>query len=616
MADKTDELPVPGNAEHHSYQPGPVPLIFMFGIIASCIALTWIFTSGTSDELISPKKNDITSNHQSTSTPNRQGLPKEEAKYLQDVEHLGGFVFGDRALPKLADAIELSEISKVREFFSASSRTAIFENEMGLTIDHSGARITLWSEPDQNPTPCNRDQLAERLIGYRNEFDELVACKLKVMLMSPIERNHLDGPWTGTCKLRLAGMTHEGQLLERVIKFRCDVDQLNDDTPDQRGWITRWESYESSKTLANDFLMEDITADTGIKVNLLRDNWLVREQSEETPFITGGIFLADYNQDGWMDALVTDFNGNFLYQGIENGKFLDVTRKVGLTSHSKSQSDGVVFMDIDGDGFEDLLIGNKMYSNEQGKQFRLLSENETSLRLPQEAHQFAIADYDKDGHLDLYVTGTIDRSLNAEEVERAWIDTKDGLRNQLWRNLGNWQFEDVTDLSGTAGNGAPAFAAVWFDANGDTWPDLMTACEIGPNDYYVNQGDGTFQRGELPKGYGGFSMGITVGDIDNDGFGDPYVANMYSKAGERIIGNLKPGVYPPDIEAKIRDFVTGNELYHNLGDGHFERIGKSSGMSDVGWAYGVGYMDLDNDGFLDLYAPVGFQSVNPDKPDG
>ena len=111
-------------------------------------------------------------------------------------------------------------------------------------------------------------------------------------------------------------------------------------------------------------------------------------------------------------------------------------------------------------------------------------------------------------------------------------------------------------------------------------------------------------------------MGITVGDIDNDGFGDPYVANMYSKAGERIIGNLKPGVYPPDIEAKIRDFVTGNELYHNLGDGRFERIGKSSGMSDVGWAYGVGYMDLDNDGFLDLYAPVGFQSVNPDKPDG
>ena len=198
MADKTDGLPVPENTEQHTYQPGAVPLIFMFGVIAVCIALSLLFTSGTSDELISPKKNSVTTNPKSTSSPTRKGLPKEEAKYLQDVEHLGGFVFGDRALPKLADAIELSEVSKVREFFSASSQTAIFENESGLTIDHSGARITLWNEPDQSPPPCNRDQLAEQLIGYRNEFDELISCKLKVMLMSPVEEtiwtDHGPGP--------------------------------------------------------------------------------------------------------------------------------------------------------------------------------------------------------------------------------------------------------------------------------------------------------------------------------------------------------------------------------------------------------------------------------------
>ena len=224
--------------------------------------------------------------------------------------------------------------------------------------------------------------------------------------------------------------------------------------------------------------------------------------------------------------------------------------------------------------------------------------------------KFAVADFDLDGRLDLYVIG-----LTKSKGLKNWIGKNGSAYNQLWRNLGNFKFEDVTRKTNTAGNGSAVFAAIWFDANGDNRPDLMTACEFGTNDYFLNTKLGVFEQGQTPKGYGGFSMGITFSDIDNDGRGDPYIANMYSKAGERIVGNLRLGLYKPEIDDQLRDFVSGNDLYHNQG-GTFKRIGRSSGVSDVGWAYGVGFVDLDGDGLPEPYAPVGYQSVQPGKPDG
>ena len=146
----------------------------------------------------------------------------------------------------------------------------------------------------------------------------------------------------------------------------------------------------------------------------------------------------------------------------------------------------------------------------------------------------------------------------------------------------------------------------------------MTACEFGRNDYYLNNGDGTFTLAAFLGAHGGFSMGITVADIDNDGFGDSYLANMYSKAGERIVVNILSGLYEnydEDIATQLEEFVSGNELYHKRGDGTFERIGRRVGVNDVGWAYGTGAVDLNGDGYQEIYAPVGFQNVTEDKPD-
>jgi hypothetical protein len=171
----------------------------------------------------------------------------------------------------------------------------------------------------------------------------------------------------------------------------------------------------------------------------------------------------------------------------------------------------------------------------------------------------------------------------------------------------------------------------------------------------LNQGDGTFREHRLTAGPGDFgSMGVAAGDVDNDGNIDLYVANMYSKAGNRVISNVTPGTYPDEIMATLRSFVASSQLHRNLGVGataqardarqdlarvtglsasasavtvatasessplfpQFEQLGQTWQVAGVGWAYGPAFVDLDNDGWLDIYATAGFMSQDRTKPDG
>jgi len=216
--------------------------------------------------------------------------------------------------------------------------------------------------------------------------------------------------------------------------------------------------------------------------------------------------------------------------------------------------------------------------------------------------------------MDLYVF------QNGKGAKNSWLEGKcgpDHPGNKLFRNKGNWLFEDVTAESGTDGGSRSTFTAVWLDADNDGWPDLFVPNEFGPGILYVNRRDGTFRGQPLGKGPTDFgTMGVTAGDIDNDGNIDIYCANMYSKAGARVIGNMRPGTYAEPVMAQIRSFVKGSELHHNKGGLRFEQRGQDLQVHDAGWAYGPALVDLDNDGWLDLHATAGFVSRSRAEPDG
>ncbi len=536
-------------------------------------------------------------------------LSDADLKYLQDAEHFGGFVLGDRALPLLADALADLNRETVLAFLAPSFEGRLFDTDSAVSREYSFATFHEWSEPSEPGKTLDREQFVDTLLDYRRELDDQARVSIKVMQMQPVTHGELTGPWQGSLKLRLAGNRRDGGRSERVIRMRCQVTGITDKTPDENAWLASCTAYRAQHAIGQSPLMKDITAETGIATDRLHDTWN-HSESPQKPTITGGVYLADYNQDGHLDLLLTDVSGHQLYRGEGSGRFTEVTSEMGIDP--KIEGIRALWADFDNDGFEDLLLGEVIHRNVEGRKFQVLTPGQdTSLRL-EKCTAYSVVDFDGDGHLDLYAVGL--PQPMARHV--GWLGDNDIDRNQLWRNRGDWQFEDVTDASGSKGNGAWTFAAVWFDANQDGHPDMMTACELGMNAFLINNGDGTFREVELPEGFGGFSMGITVGDFDNDGKPDPYVANMYSKAGERIVANLRPDAYGKQIDAKIRDFVTGSELYHNLGDGRFTRLGRTIGVSDVGWAYGPTYVDLNNDGLLDIYAPVGFQSVTPSRPDG
>jgi len=546
------------------------------------------------------------------------GLTEEQARYLQDVEHLGGFVFGDLCLPRLARALDDQSHDELMALVSPEFTGGwLFEKDQPGSVKTHG-HITLTQQrrdgSDTKETNCSGRQFVEWLLEERRGFASLESVGAKVKRMQPETPGKLDGPWDGTLLVTLAGRTAEGRIRETRIELACRLEEIDDQSPERGGWFRRLSLMRHDVVESATALMEEMTDETGIDVTRLQDNW-VEIGGPQIPALTGGVYLADYDGDRHVDCLLTDIRGLALYRGLGNGRFENVTAKVGLPIGAIDLA--AAWGDFDNDGDPDLVLGQHFFRNDlidspgkRRRRFIRLASVKTGLDLL-DAVGYAVADVDLDGRLDLYAVG-----IGKPSSGQKWIGHNDTNRNQLWQNDGDLHFTDVTKPSGTAGRGTSTFAAVFFDANNDGNPDLMTACEFGRNDFWLGRGDGTFAPAELPEIYGGFSMGLTVGDFDNDGFADPFLANMYSKAGERVVANLPRGVYDADVDSQLRDFVAGSDLYHNTAGTGFKRIGRAAGVADVGWAYGPAYVDLDNDGRLDLYAPCGFQSISRERPDG
>jgi hypothetical protein len=182
-----------------------------------------------------------------------------------------------------------------------------------------------------------------------------------------------------------------------------------------------------------------------------------------------------------------------------------------------------------------------------------------------------------------------------------------GPPNVLLLNQGDNRFERAP-TSDPISVWRNTFQSTWADYDGDGDPDLYVANDFSTNNFFRNDGDGQFT--DITEATGtadiGFGMGASWGDYDNDGRQDLYVTNMYSKAGRRITGSVE-GLNP-----RLAQMSRGNSLFRNTG----ERFDKVSGLEEpalqverAGWSWGGQFVDVDNDGYLDLYAGSGFYTA-------
>lgn len=542
-------------------------------------------------------------------------LPLADRKYVWDIEHLA-FLMEQNVFPKLKDVLVSPDAAGWGEFLSPSFSGEIpgkspQEKHDAGTFQHRRSQRTAT-----NTTTVNAAGLMAFWKELRSRFSadkQACSASIGIVRISPQTHGEFGGAWTSRWKIRLAGRRGDA-LVEVKVMMSLVLTELTEQLADRKHWIQSVSVDDVQILEAAGPLMRDITQVSGIKVSALHDNW----EGDEFRPNTGGVYLNDYNDDGILDVLIDDCKaGIILYRGLGAGKFADVTAAAGLRRPSDKPPLWVVscWGDFDGDGDEDLIAADLVYENLGNGTFRDITAK-TKLPLTPAAG-YSVADFDGDGKLDLYVCHSGAYRPGQTVAQRvAWIDGSLGVDNVLLRNMGNWTFSDVTEETGTGGGGASCFAAVWLDVNGDLRPDLFALNEFGRNSLLIQQKNGKFAESRVDPIFGGFSMGVTAGDLDNDGRDDLYVSNMYSKAGNRILSNVDAKRYGATLHRKIQEATTGNKLYCSQGNGNFDSLPPEQIVAAVGWAYGPNFVDLNMDGLLDLYVPAGFKSTQRGKPDG
>jgi len=334
-----------------------------------------------------------------------------------------------------------------------------------------------------------------------------------------------------------------------------------------------------------------------------------------------GSAVGDYDRDGCPDLFLAGDPGAVLYRNRCDGTFTDVTATAGLPRPFPTAATGVVFLDYDNDGWPDLLVtavsgGMRLFRNTGGR----FTDVTVAARLPQGrwASSLAVADYDRDGFLDVYVACMGDHELTVPEPSYA---AANGVRSLLLHNEGDGTFSEVAQHAGVASPGWD-LAAGWADYDDDGWPDLYVANEFGDNVLYRNEHDGTFTDRTREAGVsdGGAGMGLAWGDYDADGDLDLFVSNMHANSGWAMFHPDFPapipwryrllGLVTDEVQRRSDDFIDrlsrGSTLFRNDGNGVFTDVSDAAGVRDAQWGWAAEFLDYDNDGRLDLYAVNGF----------
>ncbi|MGO9086947.1 MAG: CRTAC1 family protein [Candidatus Sulfotelmatobacter sp.] len=326
--------------------------------------------------------------------------------------------------------------------------------------------------------------------------------------------------------------------------------------------------------------------------------------------MVGGVAVFDFNNDGLLDIFFT--NGaaipsleksdpsyyNRLFRNNGDGTFTDVTEKAGLQGIGYSM--GVAAADYDNDGYVDLYVTgvnrNQLFHNNGDGTFTDVTEKAgVGGFVPKIGKAWSVAagwfDYNNDGLLDLFVLNYLNYNIkNAALCVQQGLPTYCspvdflGTPNILYRNNGDGTFTDVSEQSHISQYVGKGMGVAFADYDNDGFTDIFVSNDTFENYLLHNNGDGTFTNVALMAGvaYNAFGkaiagMGADFTDIDNDG---------------------KPDIFETAM------FGEGFPLYKNLGDGQFQDVTATAGLSALtsrSTAWGVGVFDFDNDGNKDLF---------------
>jgi enediyne biosynthesis protein E4 len=378
---------------------------------------------------------------------------------------------------------------------------------------------------------------------------------------------------------------------------------------------------------ANNNTLFELMNNTGIDFNNK-----VEDDSLENGFLFrnfyngNGVALGDINNDGLADVFMTsNIGANKLFLNKGDFKFEDISTKAGIIKDDKWNT-GTVFTDIDGDGWLDIYVcssghmgtgtrKNKLYINNHNNTF---TENASKFGLDISAYttQVSFFDYDMDGDLDCFMINNSPIPINQlnfanrrDLPDSLWkiADFLKGGGDHLYKN-DNGFFKEVTSKAGIHGGLISFGLGVSIsDINMDGWPDVFVSNDSYERDYlYINQKNGTF-KDEMEQWFqhtSFSSMGADIADINNDGYMDLFTTDMLPVNDYRLktMGSFDNiSLFTDKLKSGFYYQYTKNCLQLNNKNGKFIDIARYSGVAATDWSWGALIFDMDNDGWNDLY---------------
>jgi hypothetical protein len=335
----------------------------------------------------------------------------------------------------------------------------------------------------------------------------------------------------------------------------------------------------------------------------------------------GGVGIGDINNDGLPDIYMS---GNFvddkLYLNKGNLEFEDITEASGI-GETEGHSRGVSMVDINSDGYLDIYVCRNWYREEGAKNDVLFINNgdntftesaeEWGLVFDAYTSQVNFFDYDNDGDLDMYAVTHPD-DFNDKSKLKYFVKIENGqnMSDYMFRNDGD-KFTDVSAEAGINNHGYGLSATIG-DLNNDGWQDVYVANDFIMYDFmYLNNGDGTFDEvnKERLKRNSHFSMGSDLTDVNNDGLLDIYTVDMDLEDNYTVKTFMfvtEKEMFESLEEGGYHSQYVGNALHLNSGQEHFTEVARMSGIATSSWSWSPLFADYDLDGDRDLFISNGY----------